>query len=401
MDITLFQEKIKEEFNLKKIPVKKFQKCLKEAEEVVGRSTDAGYIENYEEQVLSNMIIIWRGATGQKSKKEEEAPKEQTRLHKLLKALNFVSVAQKKVGLVKEQFCRIENGFIIASNEVLTVGHPVEEADFECFPHTMKLIEALARVDDSFSLEFDVPSALRVLGPTFNIQVPCTSKDNLPLLLPDPQEAPITDQVGEALATLAPLVNENGSQASYAAVLLQANTAVATNGSVLIEIWHGCNLPMGMLIPKQAAVAVSKANAVLTGFGFGGSSATFYFDDGSFIKTQLYKEHYVNYLQTFNGFESLQWEELNQEALKTATLIEPFCNKNVFFSNGIISSEPEGRGTSYKLSEDSEFNSEFGISFKNLKLISKIVERISVSENRLFFLGNNLRGAVSTVNCED
>jgi hypothetical protein len=55
-------------------------------------------------------------------------------------------------------------------------------------------------------------------------------------------------------------------------------------------------LPANVLLPKAAVHAVASCSKPLTGFGYNGNSATFYFGNDAFIKTQLFDGRYANYL---------------------------------------------------------------------------------------------------------
>jgi hypothetical protein len=74
----------------------------------------------------------------------------------------------------------------------------------------------------------------------------------------------------------------------------------------LLEYGHGIDLPPGLLIPKASAIAIAKSPKPLARFGFSEGSATFYFDDGSFIKTQLFKDGYPTYQNIFAQFDMSQ-----------------------------------------------------------------------------------------------
>ena len=70
--------------------------------------------------------------------------------------------------------------------------------------------------------------------------------------------AVIDDRIKAAFEAVLPLATDGAQHAHLAAVLLQSGSAVATNGHVLAEYWHGIDLPP-MLIPKASAVAILKA----------------------------------------------------------------------------------------------------------------------------------------------
>ena len=172
---------------------------------------------------------------------------------------------------------------------------------------------------------------------------------------------------------------------------------MGTDGSALIEYWHGVNLPPNMLIPMAAVTAIVKSSKELVGFGYSGSSLTFHFSDGSWIRTSLINKPYVNYHSVFNDFQNTV-----------------FCPLHSAFYDGVKSLEsfaPDGNiiVTSSGLST-SDLNIHFGIDEGvlpddiafNAKYLLKIQDFITsahfdVSNNQLMFYGDSLRGILKGV----
>lgn len=311
----------------------------------------------------------------------------------LLVALKFVAVAQKKAGTVQQQFGMISGNWAAASNGVLTVATKVEE-DLTACPHTYQLIDALSKVGEDLSITQLSPTALAVVSGAFKALVPCVAFGDFEITGPDERCAVIDDRIKAAFEAVLPLATDGAQHAHLAAVLLQAGSAVATNGHVLVEYWHGIDLPPGLLIPKASAVAIAKADKTLTGFGFSSSSATFWFEDGSFIKTQLFAERYPNY-QTVFDCESVNPWPLPDEFYKAVRAIESFSrNGIVFFENGFLSSnERETEASTYKiegLPEGMGFNAKLLLAvehgFKNV--------HFDAEKNKAYFFGENLRGVL-------
>ena len=311
----------------------------------------------------------------------------------LIAALKFVSVAQKKAGPTNVQFCHIAHNWAAASDGVLTVAAPVEE-DLQACPHTLQFIDGLSKAGDELAITQLGPNTLAVASGVFKALIPCVGFDEVPIMPPDPQCAAIDDRIKTALASVAGLATDGAPNATYAAVLLQANSAVATNGAAMLEYWHGIDLPPGLLIPKASAVAIAKASKTLTGFGYSPSSATFYFEDGSFIKTQLFGERYPHYAGVFEVPDLNAWP-IPDDFYKGVRAVESFSpNGHVFFEDGVILSRlhkeeastyrveglPEGMGFAVKLLLSVEH------AFKKA--------HFDVPSNKVVFFGENMRGAV-------
>ena len=338
-----------------------------------------------------------------KSETKSEAPKKKHRARRakttavnpaasLLAALKFVAVAQKKAGTVQQQFGVISGNWAAASNGVLTVATKVEE-DLSACPHTYQLIDALSKVGEDLSITQLSPTSLAVVSGAFRALIPCVGFGDVGISGPDERCAVIDDRIKAAFEAVLPLATDGAQHAHLAAVLLQSGSAVATNGHVLAEYWHGIDLPP-MLIPKASAVAILKAGKALTGFGYSGPSATFWFEDDSFIKTQLFAEKFPNYQPLFEC-EGLNPWPVPDEFYKAVRSIESFSRSGVvYFENGMLASnEQETEASTYKiegLPEGMGFNAKYLLmvetSFKNVYF--------EESSNKAFFFGENVRGVI-------
>lgn len=327
-----------------------------------------------------------------KSRGRKAAAKKTNPAASLIEALKFISVAQKKAGTAQQQFCYLVNHWAVASNEVLLVATKIEE-DLNACPHTLQLLDALGKCKDELSIVQLSPETLAINSDKFKALIPCISSEELNLGAPDPLCAAITDVLKEAFAKVAPLAAEGAPNAVLACVLLQANTVVATTGFAMVEAWHGIDLPPGLMIPKASIQAVIKSQKVLTGFGYSQSSVTFYFEDESFIKSQLYAERFPNY-EPIIGCEG-EFKTLPREFFTAVHAIESFSeNGVVYFEKGLMSAkEDSSAGTTFRINHLPE-----GMAFYSKKLIQieKVIQKVSfdTESKKMFFVGDNLRGVL-------
>lgn len=311
----------------------------------------------------------------------------------LIAALKFVAIAQKKAGPTNIQFSHVAHNWAAAFDGVLTVAHPIEE-DLQACPHTLQFIDALSKADEELAITQLGPNTLSVTSGVFKGLVPCVGFDEVPIPAPDPQCATIDDRIKAAFAAVAGLAQEGAPNATYAAVLLQAGSAVATNGAAMLEYWHGIDLPPGMMLPKASAVAIAKAGPALTGFGFSPSSATFYFENGAFIKTQLYGERYPNYAAALECAGMNPWP-IPDEFFKAVRAVESFSqNGNIFFESGAIASNiARDQASTYKvegLPERMGFNAKLLLSVEHAFKQA----HFDAAANKVVFFGENIRGAL-------
>ena len=226
-------------------------------------------------------------------------PKISTQALKLGEALAFVSLASRDNGEAYQAHARFSGGWLMTFDGIIAAGHPVEE-DLDCNPNTRQLLEAIAKCGKSLAITQTQGGRLSIKGDNLRALINCLPEDGLPQVEPDPNIAVIDDRIKRAFECVGSLVTEAGSSMVEAAILLQANSAVATDRVVAMEFWHGIDLPPNLVLPKLFAQAVLKTNKALSGFGFSDRSVTFWFEDGAWLKTQRYSDEYPG--QTIQGF---------------------------------------------------------------------------------------------------
>lgn len=283
-----------------------------------------------------------------KTRARKPTKKKENPANELLEALKFISVCQKKVGEILHQYCIINNNWAVASNGILTIATQVKETMSVC-PHTLQFIEALNKCQNELSIVQLKQDTLAVSSGYFSGLVPCVDLSALNINGPDASCASISDSLKPALMVAASLTIENGADEFLSAVLLQSGSCVGTDRFSMVEAWHGHDLPPNMILPRQAALAVAKSTKKLTGFGYSGSSATFWFEDDSFIKTQLFNSNYPNYKRILDVSHEAQ--KLPKEFFRALRAIEPFSETgNVYFKDSSICSDSEVEiSSTYKL----------------------------------------------------
>lgn len=325
-------------------------------------------------------------------------PKVEQTASGLLDALKFIKVAQHSEGASMHTHCRFDNGRVIAFDGGLAVGHLIEE-QLNCCPHTETLIKALEKCKEAISITLQDSGKLAIKSGKLRATVPCVGLDDLPGVEPDPPIAKLTDKLKDALKACIPLAQDGLPEPFLCSVLLQANTIVSTNRHVIIESWHGIDLPPDVLLPRVSAKAVADSIKPLKGFGYSGRSATFWFEDDSFIKTQLFADKYPKFGHILN-VESNAWP-LPGGFFEGIDTVLPFTeDSRVYFIDGkICSAENTIDGTTYDV--DGITN---GLSFngKYLKTIQPYAHRMQFNANErgmaLFFDAEGMtRGAIMPI----
>lgn len=314
----------------------------------------------------------------------------------LLDALKFISAAQHSEGTTLQTHCRISGGTIVGFDGGLTIGRYIEKGLNVC-PHTNTLIAALSKCTEAVSITELDSGRLSVKSGKFRALVPCAAYDDIPASEPDTPCATLTDDLKAALRAVVGLADPSAAEPFACGVLMQANTVVTTNRFVLLEAWHGIDLPPGLLIPKPAVLAICKHEKPLTQFGFSHNSATFYFADDSFIKTQLYMNDFPNYHKIINIDSNPKPLPVGfYEALDSIT---PFAEeKRVYFRGGkLCTHSVDELGASFEvdgLEDGHAFNIEY------LKIIRTHMKQVHFGvegKGQTVFFGDGVRGVIMPI----
>lgn len=309
----------------------------------------------------------------------------------LLDAMKFITTAQKKESDAEyECHCTIQNGYVSATNGVIAVGQRIE-LDINTSPHSYRLLAALAKCGSELSIA-EVAGGLAVKSGRFRVVVPSVPADRYGV--PDTPIAPITDALRRALEVASVYPVDGDPRVVAASVLVQANTCVGTNGRSLLEAWHGIDLPPNLVLPKASVDALLKIKRPLAKFGYReNNSVTFWFEDGSWFKTQLFNEPYPNYQRLFSTATAKVTPPWLWEALDT---LGEFSNDDIIdFHDGYLAVDGKGEhGATYA----ADCKAGRSHSIKALQQARPYITGIDFeSGDAVYVLGENLRGLIMSI----
>lgn len=296
----------------------------------------------------------------------------------------------------------IGGNWIVAFDGVLEIGFPVE-IDLQACPQTGLFKEAMARRGKDLSITTLPSGALSIVSGKMRAVVPCMAPAEYPLLAPDPATVAVDDTLKTALAGVGSLVSDTAQFVVAASVMLKPGSVVATNRFVILEYWHGFQVPEAQL-PKSAVNAVIKTPHKLTGFGASDNSATFWLDNGGFIRTQLYADEYPPTDRLFAKLsEGVDPWPAPKGMFEAVENVLPFTDENnviYLLGDRVTTSLFDGVGAEYEvkgLPENWKFNGQY------LMVIKDVAQNVAFIEDglTLYFTGKNgdlmVRGAVSAM----
>lgn len=315
----------------------------------------------------------------------------------LAAALEFIKHAQadKTNDLVAKTHCRLAGNYAVAFDGVLAMGHPIEE-DLATCPHTFRLIDALSRCKKAVSITQLDGETLIIKSGSFRVVIPCLNPAAMPYAVPDPRAGDITDDLKAGFAALSGIVSGTGQTVIESSLLLNNGSMIATDRHIMLEYWHGINLPNGLAIPKQAIQAVTKIKHALVGIGVSDRTVTFHYDNGAWLRTQLYNDPWPDVHSVLNRGDAHAATKLPPAFYDAVEAVAPFsASGEVYFTDkGLASHNSDAAGATYDLDGLPSglcFNAKYLLTMKDVATRVDLVGVNGIS----FFYGNRMRGAIS------
>jgi len=315
----------------------------------------------------------------------------------LIEALIFILAAQKEkdIGPANFCYCHLSNGFVTASDGVVTASHPIEE-NLEAKPHTKKLLSALQNCGKKLSIT-QKNDTLTIRSGRYFATIPCYNDELLPFN-PDESVVPLNDSIKHGFKKIGFLALENGQNIAQCSVLIKSGSMIATNAVVAVEYWHGLDMPT-VVVPKAFVTAIAKTKKSIHSMGFSKSSVTFWLEEGSWLKTQLFLDPWPDMTSVFNMPEDLTPEPIPKMLYKAIEAVEEFAPEGkdkgqVYLSDAGVCSHPKkGIGASYELKglRTISFN------IKQLKHIRTCCDTIAFGEKLAWFFSENMRGVIASI----
>lgn len=222
-------------------------------------------------------------------KKREPTVKSKEGSNPFLETLRFISLVTKDAGTLAETHVILSNKTAVAFNGIVAAGCYIEE-DLYAAPHSHTMVSAISKCGEHISINTLDGNRLAIKSNKFKVMVSCIDPISITGANPDPNQYVLSENFKIALSSVGVLANEDAQTVATQSILMAGQSVISTSGVVLFEYWHGIDLPNGIALPKSVITPIVKSGKKLIGFGHSDTSATFWFEDNSWIRTQLYKE---------------------------------------------------------------------------------------------------------------
>lgn len=285
---------------------------------------------------------------------------------------------------------------------MIACGHPIND-ELIARPHTLKFLSALKRAGGSLAITQNDSESLHLHSGKFKAVIPCLDFTTWPNVMPDQARTPIDNKIKEAIAAVGVLASESGATVIEATVLLQNMTCVATNRHVIMEYYHGHNIAEKLAIPKLAANFICKVGIPLAALGVthtgnAPTSATFYFQNGAWIRTQLYAEDWPSVDGVFTAVENNAAPRMAppEGFFEALDALSQFTRENetVFFRHDVLASDfDEGVGATYEVPGVPSLD--HAAAPKYLALMQPHCLEMAFNPASIYFQSRDLRGLMS------
>jgi hypothetical protein len=233
-----------------------------------------------------------------KMSRKPRAKKTGKQIEGMLAALKFIEPASKDIGQANQTHCMFWNNWVAAFDGLIMMAAKID-TDITAFPNTKRLIATLSRCDEAVQITQLDNNRLGIKSGKFSAYVPCIEAGLIAFTPPDPPAGVFNESVVNALKCVGIIAKENAPRMVQASILLRHSSAVATDGVAVFESWHGLPMP-SVVLPKLFVAELLKINKKPTMAGASATTFTVYFEDESFIRTQLYTEPYPDVDRVLN-----------------------------------------------------------------------------------------------------
>jgi len=301
----------------------------------------------------------------------------------LIDALRFV-------GMNGAEYCSISNNLVTSVTDNICMGHPIEE-NLEAQANIKSLTQSLCKVNEQATItQLDIDK-LHVSSDGLQVYVNC--EQQIKHVKQDEATSVLNMEFINALNHLKLVVSNNGEHIAMKSLLFYAQSIYSTNRYMMVEYWHGLDLPF-VVIDKKLCDLILKCKKETVNFGCSTNSVSIYFKDDSWIMGKNYQDEWPNPFAILDGERNYQ--DISIEFQKALRLVPGFNGaKLAYVVSGRLQSEPEEKaGASYPISGLAD-GGIYGT--KDLVFLLKFGKKIDCTNPKMiYFIGDRIRGAISS-----
>lgn len=205
----------------------------------------------------------------------------------MLDALRFVASAVARKDFIPElTHFKIRDGRVTGFNGQIALSSPID-VDLNVQPQAVNLINAIRVCEGPISLAVTASGKLTVRTDKFKSHINCLPEDSSHFVYPEGETIEIGESFLDGIKAVAPIMGVDASRPWAMGIKLAANSMVATNNVMLVEYWHGSELPVDVVIPAAAVNELLRINEAPQRVQLTENSISFWFEGDRWMRTQL------------------------------------------------------------------------------------------------------------------
>lgn len=241
----------------------------------------------------------------------------------MLKTLNFVKGAVAKKGLtpVLNHF-RIKDGRIQGTNGNLTIDAPID-LDVEVkvpADRFIKAIKGCGKTQPKFTVT--EKGNMTIKAGKFRVMLPI-STDPFPDVEPEGALFPLTESFMDYLALVKPFINDDSLQLWACGALIRKGSLYATNTALLVGVNAGLDDSIETVLPSYAIDELLRIAEAPTAIRVTKTAATFLFENGSWLRTNLLDKPWPNLDEHLEGIDTTL--AVHGDLMEAVKQVLPFC----------------------------------------------------------------------------
>lgn len=314
----------------------------------------------------------------------------------MLDALKFVAgaVAKKDFVPVLQHFS-IRNGRIKGFNGMMSLCCPIPIEALNVQPKALPLIKAVQACKETVAIHMTSGRRLSIKSGPFKALIECIDED-FPSVEPEGELIPLQGELLRVLKLLLPFVGEDASRPWAMGILLQGQSAFATNNVCLVEYWLGYDFPVALNIPKAAINELLRIGIEPTAIQWTENNVTFHYPGERWLRTQTYLTTWPDLNRVLTG--GAQGKPLLPAFWEALETLAPFTDEydRVFLCNGAVSTGPDPATATAAIDLAELENIAACFNLKKLLTLQPIAATIDLSDSNgpCRFTGDRLRGAI-------
>lgn len=314
----------------------------------------------------------------------------------MLSTLKFVQGAVSRKDFVPElTHFRIKEGRVTGYNGKMVLSSPID-LDIDCCPKAIPFVKAIEACTDTAQLHLTATGKLAIRSGAFRTHVE-TLQEAFAGVEPEGDFIEIDGQLLPALQQLINFCGEDASRQWAMGILLDGQSAFATNNVIVAERWLGYHFPYRINLPRYALKEILRIKEEPTRLQVNRNNVTFHYSGDRWLRTQLNSIEWPDILKHFSELPPAV-DEVPTGFWEALEMLEPFTDEagRIFMNGGVLSTvaKDEDQGTVITLPDASCLRGIFNVTM--MRLLEGIAERIGFEEypRPCAWYGDKIRGAI-------